>query len=177
MRYYCCAVAIGCSGWLLTVPCIFTQKCKFAENVFTLRPSKMKISFFFRTDLEKFSSTSLANQCILCSVWVPSEWEFRQLIKTAQLSTSDSSSSKFQFIVKRKAACLQQTNPSLRHSNHCSSTFLACVRTFLVHFSFLGEYICTLFMHFICFYIFELAFKLHIESFLHIWLNLIIVML
>ncbi len=30
------------------------------------------------TDLEKFSMTSLAHQWILCSEWVPSEWESKQ---------------------------------------------------------------------------------------------------
>ncbi len=39
-------------------------------------------SFFNRTDLEKCSITSLAHQWILCSEWVPSEWESKQLIKT-----------------------------------------------------------------------------------------------
>ncbi len=29
----------------------------------------------------KFSITSLAHQWILCSEWVPSEWESKQLIK------------------------------------------------------------------------------------------------
>ncbi len=39
-------------------------------------------SFFsIRTDLEKFSITSLAHQWILCSEWVPSEWESKKLIK------------------------------------------------------------------------------------------------
>ncbi len=33
--------------------------------------------------LEEFSTTSLA-QWILCSEWVPSEWESKQLIKTSQ---------------------------------------------------------------------------------------------
>ncbi len=42
--------------------------------------------FPIRTDLEKFSITSLAHQWkwILCSEWVPSEWESKQLIKTSQ---------------------------------------------------------------------------------------------
>ncbi len=31
--------------------------------------------FFARTDLEKFSIESLAHQRILCSEWVPSDWE------------------------------------------------------------------------------------------------------
>ncbi len=40
--------------------------------------------FFIGTDLEEFSITSLAHQWILCSEWVPSEWESKQLIKTSQ---------------------------------------------------------------------------------------------
>ncbi len=52
---------------------MFTWKWKFAENVLTIR-----------TDLEKISITSLAQQWILCSEWVPSEWESKQLIKTSQ---------------------------------------------------------------------------------------------
>ncbi len=56
----------------------FTQKWKSAENVLNLRISKM------RTDLERFSIISLADQWILCSEWVPSEWESKQLIKTSQ---------------------------------------------------------------------------------------------
>ncbi len=34
--------------------------------------------FFIRTDLEKLTITSLAHQWILCSEWVPSEWESKQ---------------------------------------------------------------------------------------------------
>ncbi len=44
------------------------------------------VCFFVRTDSEKYSITSLAHQWILCSEWVPSEWESIQLIKTSQLS-------------------------------------------------------------------------------------------
>ncbi len=33
------------------------------------------VFFFIRTDLEKFSMPSLVHQWILCSEWVPSEWE------------------------------------------------------------------------------------------------------
>ncbi len=36
-------------------------------------------------DLEKCSIASLAQQWILCSEWVPSEWESKQLIKTSQV--------------------------------------------------------------------------------------------
>ncbi len=50
-----------------------------------LRPSKMWWGcFFIRTDLGKFSIISLAHQWILCSEWVPSAWESKQLIKTSQ---------------------------------------------------------------------------------------------
>ncbi len=40
--------------------------------------------FVSSSDLEKFSIPSLAQQWILCSEWVPSEWESKQLIKTSQ---------------------------------------------------------------------------------------------
>ncbi len=36
------------------------------------------------SDLEKCSIASLAQQWMLCSEWVPSEWESKQLIKTSQ---------------------------------------------------------------------------------------------
>ncbi len=42
------------------------------------------VCFFMGIDLEKFSITSLAHQWIVCSEWVPSEWESKQLIKTLQ---------------------------------------------------------------------------------------------
>ncbi len=38
------------------------------------------VCFFIRTDLETFSMTSLVHQWIICSEWVPSEWESKQLI-------------------------------------------------------------------------------------------------
>ncbi len=41
------------------------------------------------SDLEKCSIASLATQWMLCSEWVPSEWESKQLIKTSQSSTSN----------------------------------------------------------------------------------------
>ncbi len=47
------------------------------------------VCFFIGTDLKKFSITWLAHQWILCSEWVPSEWESKQLIKTSQFSISD----------------------------------------------------------------------------------------
>ncbi len=59
-----------------------TQKWSFPENVLNLSPSKIRVCFFMGTDLEKCSIPSLAQQWILCSEWVPSEWESKQLIKT-----------------------------------------------------------------------------------------------
>ncbi len=41
----------------------------------------------FVCSLEKSSIASLAHQCMLCSEWVPSEWESKPLINTSQLST------------------------------------------------------------------------------------------
>ncbi len=46
------------------------------------------ICFFIRTDLEKFMVTSLLHQQILCSEWVPSEWQSKQLINMLQYFTS-----------------------------------------------------------------------------------------
>ncbi len=40
------------------------------------------VCFFIGTDLEKFNITSLVHQWIHCSEWVPSDWQFKQLIKT-----------------------------------------------------------------------------------------------
>ncbi len=45
--------------------------------------------FLHGSRLEKFCSTSLAHQWILCSEWVPSEWESKQLINTSHQSTSN----------------------------------------------------------------------------------------
>ncbi len=44
------------------------------------------VSFFIGTDLKKFGITWLAQQWMLCSEWVPSESESKQLIKTSHLS-------------------------------------------------------------------------------------------
>ncbi len=50
-------------------------KTKIKKKSLSLRPAKMQMSLFVRTDLEKNSITSLAHHWILCSEWVPSEWE------------------------------------------------------------------------------------------------------
>ncbi len=55
---------------------VFNTKMKMKKNVFTLRPSEM--SLFLH---QKCSIASLAHQWIICREWVPSEWEFKELIK------------------------------------------------------------------------------------------------
>ncbi len=45
--------------------------------------------FVSSSDLEKCSIASVSQQWMLCSEWVPSEWESKQLIKTSQYSTSN----------------------------------------------------------------------------------------
>ncbi len=65
-----------------------TLKWKFAENVGYSPSGQRLVCFFIWTDLEKFSITLLAHQWILCSEWVPSQWESKQLIKTSHYWTS-----------------------------------------------------------------------------------------
>ncbi len=61
---------------------IVNAKISICWKLLTLRPSKMSwVCFFIWTDLEKFRITSLSYQWILCSEWVPSQWESKQLIK------------------------------------------------------------------------------------------------
>ncbi len=53
--------------------------CLCLLNLLTLRPD---VDDFFSLEVfEKFSFTSLADKWILCSEWVPSEWEYKRLIK------------------------------------------------------------------------------------------------
>ncbi len=75
--------------WLYVVTSIivkesFTQKLQFAENFLPLKSSKMynKLVFFFFSSEQIWRNvSSLAHQWIICSEWVPSEWESKQLIK------------------------------------------------------------------------------------------------
>ncbi len=71
------------------------------------------VCLFFRTDLEKCSITSLAHQWMLCSEWVPSEWESKQMIKTLQSSTSNPHHSRTSVNVLWSQK-LKLANPSLR---------------------------------------------------------------
>ncbi len=65
------------------------------------------------SDLEKCSIISLAQQWMLCSEWVPSEWESKQLIKTSQLYTPVHQLTSCEV----KSCVLVETNPSLRYFN------------------------------------------------------------
>ncbi len=64
---------------------------KYWENTAELSQSSIKAFklmfvylFVSSSNLEKCSIASLVQQLILCSEWVPSEWESKQLIKTSQ---------------------------------------------------------------------------------------------
>ncbi len=77
---------------------VFTRRLQVNFTIKGIIHAKTKISwkcthpqaiqdvdeFISSSDLEKCSITSLAQQWILCSEWVPSEWESKQLIKTSQ---------------------------------------------------------------------------------------------
>ncbi len=55
---------------------------KKKKQILTHRQSRWRwVCFFIWRDLEKCSITSVAHQWILCSEWVPSEWESKLLIK------------------------------------------------------------------------------------------------
>ncbi len=62
----------------------FTQKQKNL-NIYCPSDAIQDVDEFVSSaDLDKYSITSLAHQWMLCSEWVPSEWESKQLIKTSQ---------------------------------------------------------------------------------------------
>ncbi len=85
-------------------PCFFHSCSSFPRKTATIKGivhPKMKIGlkyphpqvqeideFVSSSDLEKCSIPSLAHQWILCSEWVPSEWESKQLIKTTVIHTT-----------------------------------------------------------------------------------------
>ncbi len=87
--------------------------------------------FFIRTNLETFSITLLAHQWILCSEWVPSECESKQLIKNTTIIH-------------------KYHSHALHTLSHCTSYplfyFIIC---FLLH------------SHHICIYIYSLVFLFH----------------
>ncbi len=66
------------------------------------------ICVFIWTDLEKFNIKSLAQQCILCSEWVPSEWGCKQLINNPKVRLQYIS---YPFKVK---SCLFVRNKSIK---------------------------------------------------------------
>ncbi len=64
---------------------IVHPKIKIAwKCIASCHPRCRLVCIFIRTDLKKLIIPSLAHQWILCSEWVPSEWESKQLIKTSQ---------------------------------------------------------------------------------------------
>ncbi len=58
----------------------FNPKMKMGKLHLTSRQTRCRWVCFI---MKKCSTTSLAHQRILCSEWVPSEWESKQLIKTS----------------------------------------------------------------------------------------------
>ncbi len=66
------------SGLILKLRIKICWKCAYRQAIQDVE------EFVSSSDLEKCSITSLAHQWILCSEWVPSEWESKQLIKTSQ---------------------------------------------------------------------------------------------
>ncbi len=71
---------ISCGEFLKTVKGIVHPKIKFSWKCTHSQAVQ---------DFKKLSISSLVHQWILCSDWLPSEWESKQLIKTSQWSTSN----------------------------------------------------------------------------------------
>ncbi len=71
------------------------------------------VCFFIKTNLEKLSIASLAHQWILCSEWVPSEWESKQLIKTIHKKSTPTPVHQFKSCEAK--SCKFVINPSLTH--------------------------------------------------------------
>ncbi len=89
----------------------------------------MSFFLFIRTDLEKFSLISLANQWVLCSEWVPSGWESKQQIQTYNYPKHNCCQS-FN-VLKLKSAHLRETNKcscqikfSSVNNVYCNSLYL-----------------------------------------------------
>ncbi len=66
-------------------------------------PERKWVCLLIRADLEKFSIASVAHQSMLCSEWVPSEWESKQLIKTSTRQVIHTTQSIMLHLVKQKA--------------------------------------------------------------------------
>ncbi len=72
------------AGWhTLNLKGTVHPKLKIDWNCMHSRVIQDVDNFVSSSDLEKCSISSLAQQRILCSEWVPSEWESKQLIKTS----------------------------------------------------------------------------------------------
>ncbi len=68
--------------------------------------------YLMGTESEKCSIASLAHQWMLCSEWVPSEWESKQLIKTSQVihTTPESRPSINVLWIEKLHVCKKQIN-------------------------------------------------------------------
>ncbi len=78
----CCVWSVSPQTWSV-YPCSHHYSCCCGASG---HPRwGVDVCFFIRTDLEKCIITSLAQQWILCSEWVPSEFESKQLIKKSQV--------------------------------------------------------------------------------------------
>ncbi len=83
-----------------------------------------EVVFFIGTDLQKCSVTSLAHHWILC---VPSEWVFKQMIKTSQSTSNHEFSSLTSCEVKRCVFVKNVFNFKLLHLTkiHCEKVILS----------------------------------------------------
>ncbi len=91
LSFYCANRIERLSVFKSWKDCIYKLNAhKYAhEVIITHTFSPRWVCLFIWTNLEKFCITSLAHQWILCSEWVPSEWESKQLIKPSQKSTTN----------------------------------------------------------------------------------------
>ncbi len=86
------------------------------------------VCFFIRTDLCKCGMTSLSYQRMLCSEWVPSEWESKELIKTSQFTFSRNFEV-FSFILASENKC--DCSPHKSALSCFSCVFCALYWTFM----------------------------------------------
>ncbi len=81
-------IIVACSSHKPNVSYNFSYQNKVIKEFYLNHTHPQAIQdvdeFVSSSGLEKCSITSLVQQWILCSEWVPSEWESKQLIKTSQ---------------------------------------------------------------------------------------------
>ncbi len=85
MLFICSSISeIHCLSVCMFVCAMLISSGTLVQPEINIYSSKMEMSFS-SSDLEKCSIASLAQQWMLCSEWVPSEWESKQLINTSQI--------------------------------------------------------------------------------------------